>query len=403
MKKWFKRITLALLIFVLTAVPTSYSSLSNSEVEKSTTYRVTNVTTQEERTKIVNIGAAIEKIGDDYVEILALPSEAWKLKKEGFKLTSIALDFPPEDSAFLNYKELSDKIQKAAVDYPDIVKKFSIGKSFEGREIWGVKISKNAAVDDYSKPAVLYIGLHHAREHLTTEMTSYLLRLYTEGYGKDKRITDILDNKEVYIVFNLNPDGGEYDLTDDSYQMWRKNRQPNPGSSVGTDLNRNYAYKWGGPGSSGYPYSETYRGKEPFSAPETAALRDFVNSHVKDGKQQIKTSISFHSYSELILYPYGYTSKELPPDMSKEDFNTFKNMAKTMAATNGYTPKKSSDLYVASGDYVDWAYGQHKIFAFTFEMFPKGQFPGFYPPVEAIKRETERNKEASLYIAEQAK
>ena len=92
--------------------------------------------------------------------------------------------------------------------------------------------------------------------------------------------------------------------------MWRKNRQPNAGSTaVGTDLNRNWAWQWGCcGGSSGTFSSETYRGTAPFSAPETTVVRDFVNSRVVDGVQQIKTGIDFHTYSELVLWPYGYTT-----------------------------------------------------------------------------------------------
>ena len=81
-------------------------------------------------------------------------------------------------------------------------------------------------------------------------------------------------------------------------RSWRKNRQPNSGSSnVGTDLNRNWAYQWGCcGGSSGSTSSSTYLGSSPFSAPETAHLRDFVNSRVVGGVQQIKVNIDFHTY-----------------------------------------------------------------------------------------------------------
>ncbi|BCU80786.1 hypothetical protein JIR001_05690 [Polycladomyces abyssicola] len=93
-----------------------------------------------------------------------------------------------------------------------------------------------------------------------------------------------------------------------------KNRQPKSGSSyVGTDLNRNYGYKWGCcGGSSGNPSIETYRGSAPFSAPETARLRDFINSRVVGGNKQIRTAITFNTYSDLSLYPYGYTYTDVP-------------------------------------------------------------------------------------------
>ena len=122
-------------------------------------------------------------------------------------------------------------------------------------------------------------------------------------------MTRLVDTPEIWIVFMLNPDGARVDLTGDPYRDWRKNRQPNPASSIGTDLNRNYGYKWGCcGGSSGSPARETYRGREPFSAPETRRVADFVNSRVVGGQQQIRTHISFHANGELILCPYGYTT-----------------------------------------------------------------------------------------------
>ena len=313
-----------------------------------------------------------------------------------------ALDFPPEDGVYHNYDEMSAEIQQVADANPSIVNRFSIGKSYEGRDLWAAKISDNVGTDE-PEPEVLFVGLHHAREHLTVEMALYILHLLVDNYGTDERITNLVNSREVYIVFNLNPDGGEFDVSNDKYHSWRKNRQPNtPSRYVGTDLNRNYGYKWGCcGGSSGSPSSDTYRGSSAFSAPETARLRDFINSRVIGGKQQIKTSITFHTYGKLILWPYGYTYRNVPRDMTQDDRNVFVAMGKKMASTNGYKPQQSSDLYITDGDMTDWAYGAHKIFAYTFELSPKGK-PGFYPPDEIIQTATSRNREAALYIAEQA-
>ena len=203
----------------------------------------------------------------------------------------------------------------------------------------------------------------------------------------------------------MNPDGGEYDIATGTYRSWRKNRQPNAGSSaVGTDLNRNWGYRWGCcGGSSGTFSSETYRGASAFSAPETQVVRDFINSRVVGGKQQITVAIDFHTYSELILWPYGYTTTNVPADMTLDDFNTLVTMGQAMAATNGYIPEQSSDLYITDGTIVDWEYGQHGILNYTFEMYPDtASQGGFYPPDEVIPAETSRNREAVLYLLEQA-
>lgn len=368
-------------------------------------YQIEGVNTREERTAIARTGVAIDEVGDDYVVIHAVDRDLERLRQLGFQPRKLmkAMDFPPGDSDYHNYDEMVEKIQQTARKYPDIVKLFSIGQSHEGRELWAAKISDNAEVDE-DQPGVLFVSLHHAREHLTVEMALEVLDLFTSTYGEDERITQLVDSREIFIVFNLNPDGGEYDIKDDRYQYWRKNRQPNSGSTaIGTDLNRNYGYKWGCcGGSSGNPGSDTYRGNAAFSAPETARLRDFIENRTVDGEQQITTAISFHTYSELILWPYGYTYTDVPADMNPDDYQVFKTMGETMAETNGYTPQQSSDLYITDGDFSDWAYGEHNIFAYTFEMYPKTSNPGFYPPDDVIERETKRNREAVLYLTEQA-
>jgi hypothetical protein len=212
-----------------------------------------------------------------------------------------------------------------------------------------------------------------------------------------------VNGRELWLVFDLNPDGGEYDIATGSYVSWRKNRQPNAGTSaIGTDLNRNWGYLWGCcGGSSGTPSSETYRGASAFSAPETQVVRDFVNSRVLGGTQQIKAQIDFHTYAELVMWPYGYTLTDVPADMTQDDHDTFVTMGQAMAATNGYTPQQGSDLYITDGSIRDWLYGVHRIFSFTFEMYPVTSAQGgFYPPDEVIPAQTTRNRAAVLYLLE---
>src|SRR5690242_19834808 len=126
--------------------------------------------------------------------------------------------------------------------------------------MWATKISDNVGTDE-DEPEVLFTCGQHAREHLTIEMCLYLLNQFTSGYGSDQQVTDFVNTREIYIIFNLNPDGAEYDIATGSYRSWRKNRQPNSGSSaIGTDLNRNWDWQWGCcGGSSGTFSSETYR------------------------------------------------------------------------------------------------------------------------------------------------
>ncbi len=368
-------------------------------------YRIGNVVTREDRSAIARTGAAIEEIGPDYVIVRATPEEIAPFAAEAIPVErrTRVRAFPGEDSLYHDYAAMTAEIAAVAAAHPTIVSApFSIGRSYEGRELWAVKITGNGAVD--GKPGVLFLGLHHAREHLTVEMTLDILHLLADNYGTDARITSLVDTRDIYIIFNVNPDGGEYDVATGSYQSWRKNRQPNGGSFyAGTDPNRNYGYKWGCcGGSSGDPASETYRGAAAFSAPEIAHVRDFIDSRVFNGRQQIRTSISFHTYGELILWPYGYTYDDVPDDMTADDSAVFRTMGQAMAATNGYTPQQASELYVTDGTYDDWAYGVHGIFGYTFEMYPTGSRPGFYPPDERIATQAARNREAVLYLIEQA-
>jgi carboxypeptidase T len=304
-------------------------------------------------------------------------------------------DFPAGWEGFHTYAEMYADISAVAATHPAITSLFSIGKSYQGRQIWAMKISDNVRVDE-AEPEVMFDGLHHAREHMSVEMTLAIMHWLVNGYGSDAEITRLVTQREIWIVFNVNPDGGEYDISGGRYHYWRKNRQPNAGTTyIGTDLNRNYDYRWGCcGGASSNPASNLYRGAAAFSAPETRAIRDFVNSRVVNGRQQIRTAITFHTSGRLILWAYGYTKTDVPADMTVDDHAVLVTMARQMGTMNGYKPEQASDLYIDSGTERDWLYGRHRIFAYTFELTPGGE----YPDDSTIGPETRRNKSAVLYL-----
>ena len=314
--------------------------------------------------------------------------------------------YPSFDSRYHDYGEMVIAIRTVEILRPDLVQVFSIGQSYEGRELWAAKISDNVAIDE-AEPEVLVDALHHAREHLTVEQAIYLLRVLVLDYDTDATVQRLVNERETFIVFALNPDGWAYDLTGSPYVGWRKNREPNPGSGhVGVDLNRNYDYLWGCcNGSSGNPAAWNYRGPAPFSATEARVLRDFVNGRVVGGVQQIRTHVTLHTNGELILYPFGYTKTDIPADMAVDDWRTFVAMAQAMAASNGYRAMQSSDLYVTDGDQIDWMYARHRIFSFTFELYPTEQVSSHAdhePPDEVIAAQTARNRGALLYLIDLA-
>jgi carboxypeptidase T len=309
-----------------------------------------------------------------------------------------ASEFPKGWEGYHTYTEMTTEVGAVATAHPDIVRRFSIGKSYLGHTIWAAKISDNVATDE-NEPEVLFDGGTHSDEHMGVEMSLRILHWLVDGYGKDPRITSIVNSREIWIVFMVNPDGAIHDIAGGKFHFWRKNRQPTPGTtSIGTDLNRNFGYRWGGGGrTSSNPQAITYRGPAAFSAPETRAMRDFLASRVIGGRQQIRTAITFHETGRLVMWPYGYTRTDIPRDMTKDDHTALRAIGRHMASTNGYKPEQASDLYVSSGTTRDDEYGTYRIFAYTFELSVKD-----YPDDSKIKTETGRNKEAVLYLMERA-
>ncbi|MER6214868.1 M14 family metallopeptidase [Streptomyces sp. NPDC001674] len=401
-----------------TAAPPPTPSTATQD-EAVVQYEVQGPSTAAERTALLSSGVSIDEVDARSVVVSATPAQAKALRARGYRLTALAgppdrsergvatrpMDFPSADSRYHNYAEANAEIDQRIAQYPGIMSKQVIGKSYQGRDIVAIKISDNVATDE-NEPEVLFTAHQHAREHLTVEMALYLLKEFGSQYGTDPRITNMVNSREIWIVPDLNPDGGEYDIATGSYRSWRKNRQPNSGSTaVGTDLNRNWDYKWGCcGGSSSSKSSETYRGPSAASAPEVKVVSDFVRSRIVGGKQQIKAAIDFHTYSQLVLWPFGWTYNDTAPGMTADDLAVYKKIGTSMAASNGYTPEQSSDLYITDGTIDDWLWGDQKVFAYTFEMYPSdsGAGGGFYPPDEVIDRETARNKDAVLQLLENA-
>lgn len=371
----------------------------------------------EARTALQRTGVTVDATDDHGVVVSGRADQIKKLKSLGYDVTPLGAvpdrsageddvrlyDFPSGDSRYHNYAEMTSEINSIVSANPSIASQRVIGTSYQGRNIVAIKISDNVGTDE-AEPEVLFTHHQHAREHLTVEMALYLLRELTSDYGSDSRVTGLVNNRGIWIVPDLNPDGGEYDIATGSYRSWRKNRQPNSGSSaVGTDLNRNWAYRWGCcGGSSGSTSSETYRGTSAESAPEVKVVANFVRSRVVGGKQQITAGIDFHTYSELVLWPFGYTYSDTTTGMTADDRNAFAAVGQKMAASNGYTPEQASDLYITDGSIDDWLWGNQKIFSYTFEMYPRSGGGGFYPPDEVIERETSRNRDAVLQLLENA-
>ena len=299
---------------------------------------------------------------------------------------------------FQDYQQLgalTNYIENLAVQRPDLASIEVVGTSLEGRDITAIHITGpdapgNAAAD---RPIILWTGCQHAREWISPMTVTYMADRLVSLYDTDARVHAILDQAEIIIVPVVNPDGYAYTWQSSSTRLWRKNRR----GGYGVDLNRNWGYQWGGVGSSGSTSSETYRGTAPFSEPETAAVRDYA---IALGDRLI-SHIDYHSYSQLVLWPFGYDYVDAPePD--KTFFETLGiDMSDEMIAAGGvfYDPIRSSDLYPAAGDITDWMYGVLGKYSYTIELRDTGNF-GFVLPANQILPTAQENYAAALVFAE---
>jgi hypothetical protein len=283
--------------------------------------------------------------------------------------------------------------------------KWSIGTTLESRSLWVMEIT-NLSDSAVAKPEVFYNSLTHCREPAAMECMLYFMNWLTDNYGVDPQATYLVDNRKMFFLPCVNPDGYEYNRVTNpgGGGQWRKNRRNNGDGSYGVDLNRNFDAAWGidNEGSSPIPSDLTYRGPSPFSELETQAFRDFVNAH------HFVTEEDFHTYSNLLLIPWG-TSYYPPPNGTgvTEDDATFRMIVDSMRTlihgVNGvwYTAGTAWEvLYNTNGGSFDWSYGDpshQKVFAMSTEV--GGQTDGFWPPSNRILPLAQENLPALIFLA----
>lgn len=297
----------------------------------------------------------------------------------------------PFDS-YLPLADIETYINDLAAARPDLCEVIDIGNSIGGRTIRVLHIT---GAGEGPKPGVFYHSLIHAREWITAPVVLYLANHLVENYDTNPCVQALVDQTDFYLAPCVNPDGYEFTWT--TYRMWRKNRKLNGDGTYGVDLNRNFGYQWGalpGGGSSGTPSNDTYRGPSPFSELETQAIRDFVVAH-----PNINAYMDYHSYSQLLMWPWGYTPS-LPPDNAT--FAAVGNvMQQLILDVHGmyYQPgPANTTIYQANGVSVDWAYGVEDILAYTIELRDTGDF-GFLLPPEQIVPTCEENLPGILYLS----
>jgi len=289
---------------------------------------------------------------------------------------------------------LTNDLTNLATNHPATSQLFTIGTSVEGRQIQGIKISTNPAVDDSAKGDVIFVGLHHAREWLAAEMplrlAEYLLT------NTDPNLQACMSNLQIWIIPVLNPDGYAYSADPNGYRYWRKNRRDNGDGTFGIDLNRNYGFEWGlNSGSSPNTNDDTYRGPSPFSEPEIAAFRDFVAA-----RHNPKAMLTYHTFTEQFLRPWSFTTSD-PPGKPMLEYIVQDSIAR-IDAVHGESYGESIG-YLSSGEATDYFWNQYRMAAFTPEMRPAtGGLDGFSPPASQIIPNNEENLPAALALIRDA-
>ncbi|UCC38627.1 MAG: zinc carboxypeptidase [Candidatus Aminicenantes bacterium] len=342
---------------------------------------------------------------NDRVYIIVNHDELQTIEKENILFTLETQNLYPQsqkitiqsgvNGEYHSYSELEQELLTLQDSYPNLARVFDIGDSLEQRNIYALKISDNVNQDE-NEAEVAFLGCHHAREWISVEVPFLLGKYLVENYNSNSKIKELVDSSEIWIVPLVNPDGLEYSIH--FYRYWRKNRRDNGDGSYGVDLNRNYGYMWGydNKGSSPNPSDVTYRGKSAFSEPETQVIRDLFSL------RSFQAMITYHNYSQIIIYPWGYT--RLLTEKDDLFFEMSADMSELIQSVNGnfydYGPA-GVDLYLTNGDTTDWTFGTYGIPSFTIEL-PPIDIPhgGFFNSEGDIQPIFNENLPAMLYLIE---
>ncbi|MDD5424932.1 MAG: M14 family zinc carboxypeptidase [candidate division Zixibacteria bacterium] len=362
------------------------------------------IDSKEDYHKVKNLDLDEIWYGRDYIDVVTDKYELDKILAQQLRTETIhkdlsafyrsRLDKEAKDmGGYYTLAEINNYIDSIIAARPDLVSaKVSIGKTIENRDMWAFKISDNPNLDE-DEPEVLYTAAIHAREVITPKVLTYFIDHLLNNYDSNSEIYDLVNSRELWFVLMVNPDGYYHNQVTNpgGGGMWRKNRRNNGNGSYGVDLNRNYGYQWGydNVGSSPNTSSETYRGSGPFSEPETVNMRDFISA------RNFSITLYFHSYSNLILWPWGYERIYTP------DEEIFAAVGDSIFLRNYYTPGPSWTLYLVNGDSDDWGYGEqtlkNKNFAFTIEV--GNEIDEFWPDVIRIPQLVQENLAPCLFLA----
>ncbi|MEW6607787.1 MAG: M14 family zinc carboxypeptidase [bacterium] len=309
--------------------------------------------------EFINMRLTLTDATQTYVRAIVTEDELNMLKNKGYKINVLVEDMVKEMKAvrerenFHDYNELTVELTQIAANYPYIAKLYDIGDSVEGRNMWAMKITDNPEVEE-NEAEVCLMGAHHGNEFMSVEIPLNMAHYLTENYGIDPEVTYLVNNREIWIVPMVNPDGI---MVGSRY------------NANGVDLNRDYGYQWDKWGNSWYPFSQ----------PETQAMRNLFLDN------PFTLSLSYHCSGDIVNYVWNFSPHPTPDepliiDLSEgyADFNNY-------WVTNGY------DWYQTKGDTNDFAYGCRGDIDWTIELANSG-----------IDIVWQKNKNAILYIIKEA-
>lgn len=337
--------------------------------------------------------------------------------------SSFAAAYPTFYGGYHTTKAHEQHLVDVSTAKPELAKLVDIGDSWlkeqgqGGHDIWAICLTKigdgDCALDPAApKPRLLVTSSIHPRELATAEISWEMIDHLAEGYGQSAPVTELLDSTEVWVVPIINPDG--HDVVEgggDDPILQRKNLNANSGgctgTGIGTDLNRNFPFQWGGEGASAEECAETHRGAEAGSEPETQALVDLSRqlfADRKDGNAPAPDGttgaiMTYHSFAGLILYPWGYTNADTPNNAG------LRALAEGMAAFNGYDVGQPGEvLYNASGVTDDSYYGDLGVPTFTTELLGSGECDGFFAAYSCVASKFwPEEREALMWLGSKVK
>ncbi|KAK1169135.1 carboxypeptidase A1-like isoform X1 [Acipenser oxyrinchus oxyrinchus] len=276
-------------------------------------------------------------------------------------------------AAYHKLETIYEWMDTLVAQYPNLVSKINIGSTYEGRPMYVLKFSTGGN----NRPAIWIDTGIHSREWVTQATGVWTANKIATEYGSDSSITTLLNSMDVFLLILANPDG--YAFTHSNNRMWRKTRSKTSGSCIGVDPNRNWDAGFSGPGASNYACSDSYHGPFAESEVEVKNIVNFIKQH-----GQIKSFISVHSYSQLLMVPYGYTCNK-PADYQELE-NVGKSAASALKSLYGtsYQVGNICDIiYPASGGSIDWSYNYGIKYSFAFELRDTGRY-GFILPANQI-------------------